>query len=1029
MRPFAPGIYPQVLEARARRARSTRCSTRSSARRCGCSASGRRSSRSPRSPTFPPAPGLGSSGSFTTALLQGALRAPAAPAASARARRAGLRDRDRPPRRADRQAGPVHRGVRRRHLLHVPSATSSVDAEPLAMLDGHAVQPRGQPAAVLHRLLAQRRHRSSRTRRRAREQQRRGDARRTCTTSRTSACAAARRSSAGDTARLRRADARALGAQEAALRRHEQPADRRVVRARPRRTARSAASWSAPAAAASCCSTPRTTGGCARRWPGPASRKCASASTSRARRCCSREPAGRDPRRRPGHAAAARSPRRIPKALVEVAGRPFAEHQLELLRAAGRQRRRVAASGTSASRSQTALGDGARWGMRFDYVFDGPRAARHRRRAAPRAAAARRRVLRAVRRLVPRRATSRRSSAAFRASGEPALMTVFRNDGPLGSQQRACSTTARIVALRQDATATPDMRHIDYGLGVLPPVGASRRIRPDAPFDLAAVYQDLLAARPAGRLRGAGPVLRDRIARRARRHATRYLARERTHASMTYTRTASRRSRADHRSSSTPARSSAWSTLLADVRAARRPAVLPRRRRQRRQLLARGQRLPQDRRLRGLRADRQRLGADRAHQRRGLGDGLRRRGCKGSRLRREGRASSCSRSAAATSRRTSARTSSRALRVRQGGRRDDRRHRRPRRRLHGAGRRRLRDRADRESRDTSRRTPRRSRRWSGTCSCRIPALKARADQVGIDAVSRARGLPRPRRRAQSAPSSATASRIRRRRVDELEILPGVRRGAARGCKAAGYRARRRDQPAGRRARHARRATRSTRSTRGCARDAAARRVPRLLPRRRATTARAASRSPGCCSTRRAHATSISRAASWSAIAGATSRPGARAGCAHGPHRLRLRRTPIPTSPTCACASLRRGGRRGSCRGPPRATDRMTARRPAQSRSSPTAPTWTGMLALYRKPLHQGLHDQPDADAQGRHHRLPRPSPARCWPPSPIGRSRSRCSPTSSPRWSGRRARSPPGASNVYVKIPVTNTRGEPAVRR
>ena len=70
----------------------------------------------------------------------------------------------------------------------------------------------------------------------------------------------------------------------------------------------------------------------------------------------------------------------------------------------------------------------------------------------------------------------------------------------------------------------------------------------------------------------------------------------------------------------------------------------------------------------------------------------------------------------------------------------------------------------------------------------------------------------------------------------------------------------------------------------------------------------------------------------------------------------------------------------------------------------------GMLALYRQPLHQGLHDQPDADAQGRHHRLPRASPSRCSRPFPIGRSRSRCSPTSSTRWSARRARSPPGAS-------------------
>ena len=48
--------------------------------------------------------------------------------------------------------------------------------------------------------------------------------------------------------------------------------------------------------------------------------------------------------------------------------------------------------------------------------------------------------------------------------------------------------------------------------------------------------------------------------------------------------------------------------------------------------------------------------------------------------------------------------------------------------------------------------------------------------------------------------------------------------------------------------------------------------------------------------------------------------------------------------------------------------------------------------------------------------------------SRTARSRSRSSPTSSPRWSARRARSPPGASNVYVKIPVTNTRREPAIR-
>ena len=47
---------PEVLQARARRAGRRRRSTRSSARRSGCSASGRRRSRSRRWPTFRPAP-------------------------------------------------------------------------------------------------------------------------------------------------------------------------------------------------------------------------------------------------------------------------------------------------------------------------------------------------------------------------------------------------------------------------------------------------------------------------------------------------------------------------------------------------------------------------------------------------------------------------------------------------------------------------------------------------------------------------------------------------------------------------------------------------------------------------------------------------------------------------------------------------------------------------------------------------------------------------------------------------------------
>jgi CTP:molybdopterin cytidylyltransferase MocA len=61
----------------------------------------------------------------------------------------------------------------------------------------------------------------------------------------------------------------------------------------------------------------------------------------------------------------------IPKALVDVAGRPFAEHQLEWL---GRQgvHRVVFLIGYRGEMIREALGDGSRWGLAIEYVFDGP---------------------------------------------------------------------------------------------------------------------------------------------------------------------------------------------------------------------------------------------------------------------------------------------------------------------------------------------------------------------------------------------------------------------------------------------------------------------------------------------------------------------------------------------------------------------------------------------------------------------------------------------------------------------------------
>ena len=114
------GHLSQVLEARARRRASTRSSIRSSARRSGMLGFKTPQIEITTLADIPAGTGLGSSGSFTTALLKALYAHRRRLLHPQRAGRAGLRDRDRSARRADRQAGPVHRRVRRRHLLHVP---------------------------------------------------------------------------------------------------------------------------------------------------------------------------------------------------------------------------------------------------------------------------------------------------------------------------------------------------------------------------------------------------------------------------------------------------------------------------------------------------------------------------------------------------------------------------------------------------------------------------------------------------------------------------------------------------------------------------------------------------------------------------------------------------------------------------------------------------------------------------------------------------------------------------------------------
>ena len=185
---------------------------------------------------------------------------------------------------------------------------------------------------------------------------------------------------------------------------------------------------------------------------------------------------------------------RVPKILLDVAGRPFAEHQVELLR-----RHDLAdivfCVGHLGEQVEAALGDGSRWGMRFRYLFDGPRllgTGGALRRALP---------LVGAEFLVTYgdsylecdyasiEATFRAGLARAESAG---LMTVYRNDDKF-DRSNVEFRDGRI--LRYDKVArTPDMHHIDYGLGALTADAFAPWRDGTEPFDLSNVYQHLVAS-------------------------------------------------------------------------------------------------------------------------------------------------------------------------------------------------------------------------------------------------------------------------------------------------------------------------------------------------------------------------------------------------------------------------------------------------------------------------------------------------------------------------------------------------------
>lgn len=180
--------------------------------------------------------------------------------------------------------------------------------------------------------------------------------------------------------------------------------------------------------------------------------------------------------------------KRLPKSLLEVAGRPFIAHQLELLAEQGTMDV-VICCGHLGGMIADFVRDGAGFGCRVRYSFDG---------------SALLGTGGAIRKALPSLGsrfwvmygdtylTAKFASVlqAFDSSNGLALMTVFKNDDRWDASNVEFAD-GRIRSYSK-SRRSPGMRHIDYGLGIY--LAEAFAGRPEgAAFDLSVVQNDLIA--------------------------------------------------------------------------------------------------------------------------------------------------------------------------------------------------------------------------------------------------------------------------------------------------------------------------------------------------------------------------------------------------------------------------------------------------------------------------------------------------------------------------------------------------------
>ncbi|MDR1943505.1 MAG: NTP transferase domain-containing protein [Synergistaceae bacterium] len=157
---------------------------------------------------------------------------------------------------------------------------------------------------------------------------------------------------------------------------------------------------------------------------------------------------------------------KIPKALLEINGRPFIDYQLSLLRSRGIENV-VLCVGFLGDMIEEYLGDGKNHRLLVQYSFDGER---------PLGTGG------AIKKALPLLGDRffilygdsylpidyRAVEDAYLRSGKPALMTVFRNDGRWDASNAVYlpggSDGAGVVAYYDKRSPAKDMNYIDYGL-------------------------------------------------------------------------------------------------------------------------------------------------------------------------------------------------------------------------------------------------------------------------------------------------------------------------------------------------------------------------------------------------------------------------------------------------------------------------------------------------------------------------------------------------------------------------------------